>query len=162
MPCTMVKGVVLLFTGNNAMNKRLCRVSKSPARIIKIPASRLKGSFIVCFSSSLFHATFVDLSWDTFVGSVELRTWYKVGVNGLGLPFGELEYRREMERDGEVKREEKGRKYLQGCWRPGERPTFTSWLSLKCYAVSWCWWWGCKDGYGVILADNLKLRHEMT
>lgn len=128
MLCTIGKGVVLLFTGNNTMNKRLCRVPKSPARIIKIPASRLKGSFIVCFSSSPFHATFADLSWDTFVGSVELLTHYKVGLNGLRLPFGKLEYRREMERDGKVKGEEKGRKYLQGCWRPGERPTFTSWL----------------------------------
>lgn len=99
MPCTIGKGVVLLFTGNNTMNKRLCRVPKSPARIIKIPASRLKGSVIVCFSSSLFHATFADLSRDTFVGSVELLTHYKVGLNGLRLPFGKLEYR--QERDAE-------------------------------------------------------------
>lgn len=35
------------------------------------------------------------------MGSVELLTQYKVGLNGLRLPFGKLEYRREMERDGE-------------------------------------------------------------
>lgn len=157
MLCTIGKGVVLLFTGNNTMNKRLCRVPKSPARIIKIPASRLKGSFIVCFSSSPFHATFADLSWDTFVGSVELLTHYKVGLNGLRLPFGKLEYRREMERDGKVKERRKGESIFRDAG--GQEKGL---LSLHGCAVSWCWWWACKDAYGVTLADNLKLRHAMT
>lgn len=105
MLCTVVS--VLLHwlctgdTGDSAMKKENCGVPKCLARIIKIPAFGIKGSFLVCFSSSSFHVSCVGLGWDTVVGYLELLTWYKIGLNGLGCPCVKWECRGEGKRQNE-------------------------------------------------------------
>lgn len=151
---TIVKCIVLFSTGNSTVKKkRLCRVPK----IIKIPASGLKGSFLVCFSSSPFHVKFVDLSWDPFVGYLDLLTQYKMGLNGLGFPFGKWEYR---ERDGEMERwretRKRGRKKLVFGDAGGQEKVPLSLPGCHCCSVL------SHGAGGKVAWMNFKLRHEMT